>query len=194
MANYVVNAGNRRYGQEQTGYPAPNDVDREFRGAPFVGAENTPTSRISDGLAKTLMVSENLILATNDRCVSAMSMNDTSVGGQVFTGWNPPNSRNRDEIGFLSGGIAGSLATQHRYIEAGFTPDTWPVDAPPGAPFMPINLRPFATRLTARSRHKAGVNASRCDGSVSFYSDTIGDVAWAALTTARGAAVEPHDL
>jgi prepilin-type N-terminal cleavage/methylation domain-containing protein len=182
MANYVVNAGNRKYGQQQTGVPSPNDVDTQFRGAPFVGGENSPTRRITDGLAKTLMLSETLVLAGPQRCVGPMSMNSTSHGGQTFTGWNPPNSRDPDEIGTFFFGASRTLAIwQKAYRDAGFTPDTWPVSA--------SNI--YATRLTARSRHKGGVNASRCDGSISFYSDTINRDVWAALSSARGAAFEP---
>ncbi|MEX2316339.1 MAG: DUF1559 domain-containing protein [Pirellulales bacterium] len=183
LGNYVVNAGNRRYGQESTGLPTPNDVDREFRGAPLVGGEDTPTSRITDGLAKTLMVSENLIVHTTDHCVSAISNNAFAVGGQTFTGWNPPNSRNRDEIGYLFSYVSVQL-WQQRFIEAGFTSDTWPIQV--------AEKNAFATRFTARSRHKGGVNASRCDGSISFYSDSIDGTVWAALTSARGAATEPE--
>jgi prepilin-type N-terminal cleavage/methylation domain-containing protein len=184
MGNYVVNAGNRKYGQEWTGDPIPNHVDLAFRGAPFTGGEDTPTGRITDGLAKTLMMSETLVLAANNQCVSAMSFNSASVGGQTFTGWNPPNSRKRDEIGYLSGGLAGSAIAAQQFLEAGFPPDTSPIQA--------AKLDARATRLTARSRHRGGVNSSRCDGSVAFYADTIGDVVWAALTSARGAAQEPQ--
>jgi prepilin-type processing-associated H-X9-DG protein len=184
MGNYVVNAGNRKYGQEWTGDPVPNHVDLEFRGAPFTGGEDTPTARILDGLATTLMVSENLVLAANNVCVSAISVTSTSLGGQIFTGWNPPNSRNRDEIGYWLVGLATAAISEQRLLEAGFTADTLPLQA--------AKSDARATRLTARSRHKGGVNASRCDGSVAFYSDSIGDVVWAALTSARGAAQEPQ--
>jgi len=185
MANYVVNAGNRKYGQEQADEMTPNILDQEFRGAPFVGGENTPIGRITDGLATTLMLSETLVVAGPQRCVGPMSMNSTSQGGQTFTGWNPPNSRSRDEIGTFFYGASGTLAIwETAYREAGLTRDAWPVSAG--------RENKFATRLTARSRHKGGVNASRCDGSVSFYSDTIGAAVWAALTSARGAAMEPQ--
>lgn len=184
MGNYVVNAGNRRYGQESTALPSPNDVDGEFRGAPFVGGEDTPTSRIADGLAKTLMVSETVVLRADNRCVSAMSVNTLPIGGQTFTGWNPPNSPERDEIGYLYNGLGALTLTQARFIEAGFTSQTWPI---------PANVSDArATRLTARSRHKGGVNASHCDGSVTFYADAIADDVWEALSTARGGATEPQ--
>jgi len=184
VGNYVVNAGNRKYGQEWTGDPPPNHFDREFRGAPFVGGENTSVVRITDGLANTLMLSETLVIKPRvDYCETIMSANHSSLGGQVFTGWNPPNSRNRDEVGLWPD---PNPTWPLIFGEAGFTTDTMPVKT------KLEDAR--ATRLSARSRHKGGVIASRCDGSVSFYSDTIGDVVWAALTSARGAAVEPNAL
>jgi prepilin-type N-terminal cleavage/methylation domain-containing protein len=187
MGNYFVNGGNRKYGQERTGAPFPNDVDKLFRGAPFVGGENTPTGRITDGLSKTLMVSENIVVAAKNGCVGPVSINVVSLGGQVFTGWNTPNSRNRDEIGTFYYGMTGKSPVgnqQRTFLEAGYTPDTWPIEV--------AMTNPFATRLTVRSRHPNGVNASRCDGSISFYSDSIDGVVWSALTSARGAAVEPE--
>jgi len=178
--NYVVNAGNRTYGQEQTGLLPPNDADPAFRGAPFVGGENTSLSRVTDGASKTLMVSENLVLPSNKPSTgspSTFSENVNSSGGQVFTGWNPPNSRNQDVIGYGHGG-------SQVFLEVGFTPATMPVAT------AISNAR--ATRLTARSRHKGGVNASHCDGSINFYADTIAGPVWEALSSARGASVEPQ--
>jgi hypothetical protein len=196
--NYVVNAGNRRFGQERTSAPPPNDVDRDFRGAPFVGGADTPTSRITDGVSKTLMVSENLIIRPlgmdpikGYACIDLMSNNSDARGGQIFTGWNPPNSPNRDEFIWGDNNSAFMLIKHQRYLEAGFTPDTWPVPPPNWKSRVDENLA-MVYRLTARSHHKGGVNASRCDGSVGFYSDTIQPDIWAALTSARGAAVEPE--
>jgi prepilin-type N-terminal cleavage/methylation domain-containing protein len=202
--NYVVNAGNRTYGQERTGEPPPTEFDKDFRGAPFVGGENTPTSRITDGLSKTLMMSENWVLRPHIytsavfACGQIMSVNSDSGGGQMFTGWNPPNSRNRDILDWHRAppGSVIDLLWKQRYLEAGFTPETWPGPWPDppvrSQPPLNSNMWVFAYRLTARSRHKGGVNASRCDGSISFYSDSIDGVVWAALTSARGAATEPE--
>ena len=39
-------------------------------------------------------------------------------------------------------------------------------------------------RITARSRHPGGVNASKCDGSVAFYNDDIDLSVWRAMCTA----------
>lgn len=178
MGNYVVNAGNRRYGQETTGMPPPDHVDPEFRGAPFVGGEITPTSRISDGLSKTLMMSEKWNLPSKDLCYNVeMGINTMSMGGQTFTGWNPPNSRNRDET---RKDPETNLFLRERYLEAGFTPATWPLSVE----LVHGDWR--TTRLAARSRHKGGVNASLCDGSLQFYADSINPLVWSALSSARG--------
>jgi hypothetical protein len=180
LGNYVVNCGNRRYGQERDFSVNPSVPDPLFRGAPFVGGEDTPSGKITDGTSRTLMMSENWVLQNEPGWGGAFSDHTTSLGGQTFSGANPPNSRVPDQIQRgLYGGI--STARQHeRWRAAGFTPATWPVFA--GGDSNETR----ALRLTARSKHKGGVNASRCDGSVSFYSDSINADAWAAMSSARG--------
>lgn len=47
-----------------------------------------------------------------------------------------------------------------------------------------------STNFAARSMHKGGVNAARCDGSVSFVTNSINPIVWAAMgTRARGEVV-----
>ena len=41
----------------------------------------------------------------------------------------------------------------------------------------------------ARSRHPGGVNASRCDGSVSYVTSTVSQTAWSAAGTMNGGEV-----
>ena len=43
--------------------------------------------------------------------------------------------------------------------------------------------------FAARSKHPGGVMASRCDGSVGFYNDTIDIGTWRGLTSAAGSEV-----
>ena len=52
--------------------------------------------------------------------------------------------------------------------------------------FSKIRITHKKQFITARSHHPGGVNASRCDGSVDFYSDSISEFVWRALTTAAG--------
>ena len=40
--------------------------------------------------------------------------------------------------------------------------------------------------IVARSKHVGGVNASRCDGSVSFYADNVDPIVWNAVTSSAG--------
>ena len=59
----------------------------------------------------------------------------------------------------------------------------------PFKPTKPEETEQQDTRLqwfTARSKHPGGVNALRCDGSVNFYSDSIDQFVWRALTSAAG--------
>ncbi len=53
--NYVVNAGNTNYGQTTL-------ASVQFLGAPFTYLKMTPTNKIPDGLAHTLLMSEVLVL------------------------------------------------------------------------------------------------------------------------------------
>ncbi len=179
FGNYVVNAGNRRYGGAE--------VDPLFRGAPFAGGEDQPVAKIIDGTSNTLMMSENWVIRVdteNQDWQGTYSDHTVTRGGQMFTGMYTPNSRtNHDELAQFGiyGGI-GAMRTQVRWREAGFTPDFWPVPTSSDDPKLAI--------MTARSRHRGGVNASRCDGSVGFYSDAIKSSIWSALTSAAGGTTE----
>ncbi|MEX2316138.1 MAG: DUF1559 domain-containing protein [Pirellulales bacterium] len=175
LSNYLVNAGSTNYGQDA------NVDGRVFRGAPFAIGRMTPLARISDGTSYTLMMSEAYVLPGTMQWGGAYSDTQTSLAGQTFTGYHPPNARAADGIGYGRNGGLGVVAADARYTAAGLVP-------------VPIDLgnSPLPTRITARSRHKGVVNGSRCDGSVSFYSDTINDLVWRALISSQGANQEPQ--
>jgi prepilin-type N-terminal cleavage/methylation domain-containing protein len=171
LANYVVNAGNTNYAQTTLNGVA-------FLGAPFVGENKTPTSKIIDGTSHTLMMSEIVVLKAlpNNNFSGIYSQTCVSEAGQIFTGYNPPNPSVPDGIGHGRNATGMTKEQQDaRYVEAGVVP-------------VPLELggTPLPTYISARSKHKGGVNASRCDGAVSFYSSTIGEVVWRGLTTADG--------
>jgi prepilin-type N-terminal cleavage/methylation domain-containing protein len=169
LANYVVNAGNTNYGQDDLG-AIP------FLGAPFTGVEKTRMSQIEDGTSTTLMMSEVVVPRGTVPFGGIYAQTMLSEAGQIFTGYNPPNSTVPDAIGYGRDGALGAGRANARYLDAGIPP--------------PISLggSPLRTHIAARSKHTGGVNASRCDGAVGFYSDTIGEVVWRALTTAAGGA------
>ena len=174
LANYVVNAGNTNYGQT-TSTMATGGVP--FRGAPFKGGDVTSMGKIVDGTSTTFMMSEIPVLpgTENNGWGGAYSDNESALGGQTFTGLFTPNAHTpfSDGIGygFIGNGTGGGKITVQtaRYMAAGIVP-------------IPAQLGndPKETYITARSKHRGGVNASRCDGSVSWYADSISRAVWSA--------------
>lgn len=174
-SNYVCNWGNTNYAQTNIGSPGTDeDLDGEgydpnnqrFRGAPFVPKRNNPMQKIKDGLSNTLMFSETLVLPhTGSAWGGPISEVSVSVGGQTFNGFRTPNSEDGDSV------------IQHPSAA---------ICASNGIP-TPKKVSGHLNQIfTARSHHPGGVNASRCDGAVSFYSDDISAFVWQALSTAAG--------
>ncbi|QDU60255.1 putative major pilin subunit [Planctomycetes bacterium Pan216] len=160
--NYVVNFGNTDYGQQ-------TKSGVSFRGAPFRQGVNVRPSELSDGLSKTLMVSE---------CINAGSFYGEftqSMGGQAFTTWLTPNASACDEM-------TRAVPTASEQRSAGLCTTLlnsgW--------------ARVQQQAVAARSRHAGGVNASLCDGAVRFVSDGIDVGLWRAMSTARGNEVAQH--
>ncbi|MBN1853934.1 MAG: DUF1559 domain-containing protein [Pirellulales bacterium] len=189
--NYVVNAGNTVYGQHDIGFcpTAPNCV--YFGGAPFRPREVTPMSHVVDGTSNTLMMSEIKVLPNIDDVSWGGPLSDTqtAVGGQIFTGWNPPNT-GKDCIARVIVAASYYLDNEIPVPDRAGTSGTTC-----GAPLPRLEEEDIdsgawaATKQqwqVARSHHPGGVNASKCDGSVAFYTDDINLYLWRALTTARG--------
>jgi prepilin-type N-terminal cleavage/methylation domain-containing protein len=183
--NYVVNAGNTVYGQQDLlTLPCPGAAAQpcRFGGAPFIPFENGSLARISDGTANTLMMAEIKVSPEYQSETigiwSPLSDTTTALGGQSFTGWTTPN-----------GGpdtIARSWFPADIYMSNGI-PD--PIRAPGIFRMNPASqpTEPsYAQAQVARSHHVGGVNASRCDGSVKFYSDSVDPYTWNALSSAAG--------
>lgn len=182
--NYVVNAGNTVYGQQDMfGVACPGTTTPRlcpFRGAPFIPFENGPLARITDGTANTLMMSEIKVLPeyqVDTTWGGPLSDTTTALGGQTFTGWATPNS-GPDTIArqwvppdvYLSNGIPSPI----------HAPGS--VRVPPNAPSAPS----YWQVQVVRSHHPGGVNASRCDASVSFYSDSVDPYLWNSICSAAG--------
>jgi prepilin-type processing-associated H-X9-DG protein len=200
--NYVVNAGNTVYGQHDLG-TGVNQV--YFGGAPFGPRNVTPLGNITDGTANTLMMSEIIVLPTTTAWGGPYSDIQTALGGQVFTGWNAPNTGAADALArkgdWYSG--PGGPEVQAAFIQGGLIePSAATSDNSGGIQVSSGRggggptvegvasadaADPSGTkqqRISARSRHPGGVNASRCDGSVAFYNDDIDLTIWRALSSA----------
>jgi prepilin-type N-terminal cleavage/methylation domain-containing protein len=186
--NYVVNAGNTVYGQQDLSLnacPGAAAAPCPFGGAPFIPFEYGSLAKISDGTANTLMMAEIKVAPEYQPDTfgvwSPFSDTTTALGGQCFTGWTTPN-----------GGpdtIARNWFPADIYQSNGI-PN--PIHAP-GIFRMNPAYQPTEPTYTqsqvARSHHVGGVNASRCDGSVKYYSDSVDPYTWNALSSAAGGEV-----
>ncbi len=184
-ANYVVNAGNTNYGQLTQG-------TTPFLGAPFTFIVRTPLNQILDGTSHTLMMSEVLVLpelatqADSGGWGGPPSDFETSLGGQTFEGFYPPNSASPDLVAVLvqpAGFYYSEQMPVPQLIGGGET-----------------DAAMLAQVLTARSRHPGGVVATYCDGSVHFCSNELNGATvttsgaatiglWAALSSANGSEI-----
>jgi prepilin-type processing-associated H-X9-DG protein len=160
--NYVVNAGNTDYGQA-------TKAGVSFLGAPFTPRAGMTLAGIRDGLSKTLLTSEVISTLSSQWWGGPISDFTIASGGQTFTGWFGPNSRTPDESVRVCprpeqyNGIPGCTLT--------FTSEE------------DTKRAVFA----ARSKHRSGVNASMCDGSVRFIEDGVDLLGvWRPMTTSRG--------
>jgi hypothetical protein len=172
LANYVVNAGNTNYGQT-----AMDNV--QFLGSPFARGAITPLTAITDGVSYTLLMCENVVLRGCTGWGGAFSENQTALGGQMFTGFHPPNPNAPDGIGRgrNGNGDCGTVTVMDaRYTAAGVVPVP-----------LSLNSTPLVTYLSARSKHPGGVNVVMCNGATGFITNDIDPAFWRALSTAQGA-------
>ena len=185
-SNYLVNAGNTVYGQHSVGgCPGLFPACREFGGGPFIPRKPNRLAKITDGTSNTLMMAEALVLPETETWGGPYSDAQTALGGQVFTGYNTPNSREPDALcrqGEWWGNVQNGWIEQQLPVTATGTPaqPVTPARGVVGDPVLnssPGNMHK-QQHIAARSKHSGGVNASRCDGSVGFIIDDIDPLVW----------------
>jgi prepilin-type N-terminal cleavage/methylation domain-containing protein/prepilin-type processing-associated H-X9-DG protein len=194
-SNYVVNAGNTVYGQYDLGTcPDKYPTCIEFGGAPFIPSKVGKLAKITDGTANTLMMSEVLVLPETAGWGGPYSDAQTALGGQVFTGFHTPNiqgAANADALtrqGEWWGNVQSGWLEQGLPVTAAGTPAQPSAPSPRKVPLSAIvdSNGHKDQHIAARSKHPGGVNASRCDGSVGFFSDDIDPYVWNSLASSAG--------
>ncbi len=165
--NYVVNWGNVWYGQRNNSTPPPPNK------APFFnndGVRSNPGkvtfASIIDGTSNTLLMSEYLM---------AKSAADNDWRGDIHN----------DDGVFRFHTLLTPNTSSPDIISNGWFQVT-------NDPRMPAAAG-ANQRNAARSRHTGGVNTVRCDGSVSFVSDSVDLAIWQGMGSMDGSEVASLD-
>jgi prepilin-type N-terminal cleavage/methylation domain-containing protein/prepilin-type processing-associated H-X9-DG protein len=154
--NYAANFGNTGI-DESTNWQAPTFNGLTYRGAPFTLGKPVAVNDIPDGSSNTLMFAEVVIGQRRDL--------------RGLTWWS------------TGGGFVTSLRPNDSAPDLSWADASW---CDPNPPNPPCSYRTSVYAFGARSRHTGGVNAARCDGSVSFISNSIQPATWQALSTTKG--------
>jgi len=173
--NYVVNYGNTNYGQTAIG-------NVPFLGAPFKAVCSSSLDHITDGTSNTLLMSECVTVTIEDGVTWGGPISDisTSMGGQTFEGWLPPNSTVGDDV------ARWDYASIEGYLNGIPMPNCI------SASVTDYNSVPYQL-FAARSHHNGGVHVAICDGSTRFVSDSISLTTWRSLSTSAGGEVASGD-
>jgi len=195
-ANYVACFGGRysrdtKSGSTFAGVFGPvTNITKFPYGSRFGVGKGTRITGITDGTSNTVLLSEVLANHTVDSSRSSSSapagvngdvrgsILTPMMGGNSFTGFFPPNSRNTD----MMMGCPESTRSD-------FLPVT---DQNGMSCTRDLNLDAAAGgmwQVAARSRHTGGVNACFADGSVKFVKSSVSQQAWSAACTATGGEV-----
>jgi prepilin-type N-terminal cleavage/methylation domain-containing protein len=172
--NYVANYGNTGTGQAQN-ITVPVGDRVAFGGAPFTFGKAIGLKEITDGTSNTLLFSETIkskgqIASTAHDWFGSLGDITIGRGAHTFSGLWPPNSGVPDIIEWICPDDPGIVCDDTKHPTAETVIQSIPSD---------INR-------SARSFHAGGVNATRVDGSVAFYSDDIDRLVWRALSTSTG--------
>ncbi len=160
MGNYVVSMGNTHLHQDA--------YDQSiFKGASHGVGHVYGLKSIVDGTSNTVCFSE-IIIASPDAIDDNRGDMLNDEGSPGFMSFNTPNSRAPDECRQCKPGT--TEADQGEYKKLPCT-------------IVGSNAE---YQITARSNHTGGVNASMCDGSVKFVSETISQLIWEAAMSADG--------
>ena len=137
-------------------------------------------SNFTDGTSNTLALSEGLVPHVQPGWGGPMGENlYGNMGGSLFSANSTPNSSAPDLIYGPCPQDLGDPIYDAPCVSIG------------GSPWWQPNG--IGAQVAARSRHPTGVNATRVDGSVSFYSNSIDQYTWRSLGTRDTGEVQTRD-
>ncbi len=147
--------------------PQRDNADRLYGIWKMGWGQGTQMRSIHDGTSKTLAISEVIGYDSRNDARGAWVVH--VPGSSLFTALTGPNSAEHDRISVCD----NRIPREHPlYCERDFRQESDPMWA------------------AARSEHPEGVNASKCDGSVSFFLNDIDIDVWRALATRSGGGSE----
>jgi prepilin-type N-terminal cleavage/methylation domain-containing protein/prepilin-type processing-associated H-X9-DG protein len=177
--NYLVNYGNLTFGNDTAVGPGhgPFGLVNVISAA---SNQFTPYqcrfAQITDGTSNTLLMSEVIVAKLDNNQGGAGVWQNGDFRGHV---WHDATMSSPSHCPNIFMTINGPNSTVPDNALCGTVPNF--------DPKMPCVNSSSATRQNvARSRHPGGVNASLCDGSTRFYSDSISLTAWRALGSMDG--------
>jgi prepilin-type N-terminal cleavage/methylation domain-containing protein/prepilin-type processing-associated H-X9-DG protein len=154
--NYVANYGNTGI-DESANWQVATYNGLTFLGAPFTCGKQKALNQLTDGTSLTLMVSEVIQGQRHDL--------------RGCTWWG------------TGSGFVTSLRPNDTAPDLSWSDSSW---CDPNPPNPPCAFRSSVYVFGARSRHTGGVNASMCDGSVRFITNSIQPASWQAISTTQG--------
>jgi len=167
--NYVASVGNRDH-------ILPTSTPHQ--GAFHVAFDRgRPLKDFTDGTSKTLLLSECLVNSPFIKYYGTAG--GTGAYNSCLAGTEPPHTANEGNAGRGATWFMGT--NTHDWAFHSTLPPNDPLTA--GGECM---LWTHQGTYPARSRHAAGVNAARVDGSVGFASDGIDILVWRAAGTVNG--------
>jgi prepilin-type N-terminal cleavage/methylation domain-containing protein/prepilin-type processing-associated H-X9-DG protein len=146
--NYLAAAASGSFG----GGGAGTDLD-----GIFYALSKTKTSDVTDGLSKTLMLAENVVVPDPTTSIDSRGSYFNAYQGEtLFSTQHQPNTSVGDGISYAT---------------------NWPPKAPTGS----SNFVQYT-----RSWHSGGVNVAMADGSTRFVLDTVDAAVWTAAGSRNG--------
>lgn len=151
--NYLAAAASRSFG----GNGAGTDLD-----GIFYALSKTKTSDVTDGLSKTSMLAENVVVPDPPTGIDSRGAYFNAYAGEtLFSTLRLPNTSVADGLSFVT---------------------NWPPKAPTGS---------TRYVQYSRSWHSGGVNVAMADGSTRFVIDTVDAAVWTAAGSRNGSEPTP---